>query len=293
MDGALLHNNPIQIAIEEARRLAIERNLHARPDIVLSLGTGQSKDQPAPEDWARDFGSSGHIKFTAKGLHQRQKLSLLPMLFTIVKHQLKMNLDCEKRFEQVRQEYTKDSEASRRLHRLNPYLGEEPPLLDAVDKVDLMLNNTRGWTQREEAKAQIHDIACKLVASSFYFQRIGGPGKAQGRGSPIQLRGIIKCRLTNTSEVMALGSFFAKCSPVPTFVLINYVSTDQEVTIPVDVMESQGHFGGVEVRLTVPGEDAVASIELKLERPNGKNRRLFCLSGFPRKLVKEDYSSSI
>lgn len=43
IDGALLHNNPVEIALEEARRLAETESLNLVPDIVLSVGSGLSK----------------------------------------------------------------------------------------------------------------------------------------------------------------------------------------------------------------------------------------------------------
>lgn len=288
MDGAILHNNPIQVAVEEARRLAIERRMNLKPDIVLSIGTGQPQEWQSSEV-TEQTGSGALSKEKMMMKHQR-KLPFLQMMFTMVSYQVKLNIDCEIRYNHVAREWAKDPMWAGRLHRINPNLGREPPPLDAVHEIDSMVQNVRGWLQHKDEKRRIHAIACKLVASSFYFARRGNAGK--GEGSSIQVQGVIKCRLTEQVEVTALGKFLASCIHEPTFVVINYFSPDLEIDLPTQAMLSDGRFDGVEVDITVSGEDASTSIELKLEREGLQDQRLYRLSGFPRKLIKEDFKES-
>ncbi|KAI0182429.1 hypothetical protein EV127DRAFT_415106 [Xylaria flabelliformis] len=50
MNGAVLFNNPIEIAAEEARRIAHAENLCETPDIVVSIGTSTQHDDNDTED---------------------------------------------------------------------------------------------------------------------------------------------------------------------------------------------------------------------------------------------------
>lgn len=293
MDGAILHNNPIQLAIEEARRLSEETKLNLKPDIVLSIGTGKPKDrQPSyiPEYTDHMATRSKSLSRAQAMMKHHKNIPFLQMLFTMVSYQVKLNIDCDRRFDQVAREWQKDPDLADRLHRINPDLGEEPPLLDAVDKLDSIAQNTRGWLQDKDEKRRIHAIACRLVASSFYFERRGYAGK--GEGSTIDVKGAIRCRISETAEVVALGEFLSSCESDPTLVIINYATHDKEIRIPIQEMVSHGRFDPVEVDIMVLGEDAFTSIELKLERQGLQDQRLYRLSGFPRKLIKEDFKQS-
>lgn len=184
------------------------------------------------------------------------------------------------------QELHRDPDWKGRLHRINPDLGKDPPLLDAVGEVDPLLQSVRGRMLYPKEKRQTLTVACQLVASSFYFERRGGAGK--GDGSYIKIRGIIRCRLVDTAEVMALGRFLASCLHEPCFIVINYARPDEKVQIPLEVMRENGRFDGVELDVPVAGEDATTSIELKMEREGLRDQFLYRLSGFPRKLLQEE-----
>lgn len=287
MDGAILHNNPIQLAMEETRRLSAERRLNLKPDIMLSIGTGQPKDHSP----ASELPTSGTLSREKIMIKHQKKLPFLQMMFTMLSYQVKLNIDCERRYEQVTREWAKDPDWEDRLHRINPDLGKEPPPLDAVEEVDSIAQSVRGWLQHPEEKRRIHAVACKLAASSFYFERRGNAGKIES-SSAIHLQGTIRCRLAETTAITALGKFLAACLHEPALVIINYSRPDEEIALPVDTMLSHGRFDGVGVDFTVSGEETVTSIELKLEREGLQDQRLYHLSGFPRKLVKEDFKQS-
>lgn len=293
MDGAILHNNPIQLAMEETRRLSAERGLNSQPDIVLSIGTGQPKDR-SPTSEFPDYTTSGTLSREKIMMKHQKKLPFLQMMFTMLSYQIKLNIDCERRYEQAIREWAKDPIWADRLHRINPDLGREPPPLDAVEEVDSVAQSVRGWLQSPDEKRRIHAIACRLVASSFYFERRGNAAKSDpGSSVSIRIPGTIRCRITEPTFLTALGKFLAACIHAPTFVVINYSHhPDEEVPVPVQNMVDHGRFDGVEVDFAVFGEDAVTSVELKLEREGLRDQRLYRLSGFPRKLVKEDFKQS-
>lgn len=288
MDGAILQNNPIQIAIEEARRLSVERSLSPQPDLVLSIGTGQPRtsDIHVPETSEQYTASKTLARAQGFMSHKKKMLPFMRMLFTMVGYQVQLNIDCERRYKHVAEELHRDPDWKGRLYRINPYLGKEPPLLVDVGEVEPLLQSVRGRMVYPEEKRQTLTVACQLVASSFYFERRGIAGKDEN--SDISVAGTIRCRLVDADEVRALGRFLASCLREPSFVVINYTRPDEKIQIPVKAMREQGRFDGVELDVAVAGEDAATSIELKMERDGLRDQVLYRLSGFPRKLLKED-----
>jgi hypothetical protein len=85
-------------------------------------------------------------------------------------------LDAELAWAQFRTDVadqTRDSSWSKRYFRLNPDLGEDPPPLDAKQKlreVQLLAVNS---LRTDSNKALVQKIAHQLVASSFYFVKEG------------------------------------------------------------------------------------------------------------------------
>lgn len=140
-------------------------------------------------------------------------------------------------------------------------------------------------------KCRIYAIEFRLVASSFYFARRGN--ECKGEGSSVNIKGAIRCRISEMAEVVALEKFLSSCKSDPALPIINYAAAqDKEIKVPIQTMGSHGRFDPVEVDITVAGEDAVTSIELKLERQGLQDQRLYRLSGFPRRLIKEDFKQS-
>ncbi|KAJ0108083.1 hypothetical protein J7T55_007202 [Diaporthe amygdali] len=191
-----------------------------------------------------------------------------------------------RRYDQAVREWQKDPGWSDRLHRINIDLGEEPPMLDAVDKVKSLVQNTRRWLQDKDEKCRIHAIECELVASTFYFERRGNAGKDEG--SPIHVKGVIGCRIFEMAEVMAPGKFLLSYIYDPTLFVINKATQDKVVEMPIKTMVLYGLSDLVEVDITVLEEAVLTSIDLKLEREGLRDQRLYRLSLFLRKLIKQD-----
>lgn len=108
-------------------------------------------------------------------------------------------------------------------------------------------------TEQDE-KCRIHAIEFRLVASSFYFER-------RGEGSSVDVKGAIRCRISEMAEVVALEKFLSSCKSDPALPIINYAAAqDKEIKVPIQTMGSHGRFDPVEVDITVSGEDAITSI---------------------------------
>lgn len=271
--------------MEEARSIAVSGNLCETPDIVLSLGTGlQNKYNDQTDDAYRKTANIPSMTRNPK----HQKVSFITILFTMVKNQIGLNLDAERRWETWYQQISDNPILADRSYRINPDLGVAPPLMDDVDKVTFMLQTVAGWANTNvEAKDKIGRVACTLVASSFYFERTGGPRKKQT--SSLQLHGVIRCRLESPAELGALGKFLHSCLKPATFVSMSADHEDETWAIPIQEMVEDGTFEGVPVSIAIP--DAETSTRIALILPGiVPGQQLFDISGFPRKLIRSDFS---
>jgi hypothetical protein len=277
VDGGVLHNNPVEIAMQESRRLAEARNLSLTPDILLSVGTGLHKVHH-PSEMLSDAhpGSS------------QNPVNWLRTLFTMISYQVRLNLDSERRWAQQRGRQTSLKDW---MYRINPDLGVEPPPMDAFEEVARLEDIVRGWVNNSpEAKDEITNAACLLVASSFYFERNGNPVVANR--TCIELPGIICCRLKDESAVAGIGKFIANCHPTANFVIENTPKSDpeQRIKVPIQAMVRDGYYKQPLVDIVIPGEDAETMISLDIPAIDSRRRR-FPISGFPRSLIKQDFGS--
>ncbi|KAI8948038.1 hypothetical protein F4801DRAFT_474669 [Xylaria longipes] len=288
MDGAILHNNPIDLAIEEARKLASAQGQRLIPDLVLSVGTGLPKHHQTEDD-----GSSRLIKeqgLVAEGKAKiRRKTPFIRTIFTMISYQIQLNLDSERRWMMRSEPLLRDPRWKGRLFRLNPDFGEEPPPMDDVGKIQSLSNNVAGWMENHaDVQEKINQVACSLVASSFYFELVGKPVQIQS--SSIQIRGRIRCRLSEDSEpshdIRALGEFFASCHSPAAFVVEDLAdgNGDLRIEIPVNNLRERGLYEDIYVNIVIPSETTNTTIALDL-RGISKNRRMFDISGFPRQLM--------
>ena len=62
-------------------------------------------------------------------------------------------------------------DASQRYIRLNPHLGDKPPKLDAKDKLEITRKLTRDDLESYESSMDLQNIAHRLIASTFYFEK--------------------------------------------------------------------------------------------------------------------------
>lgn len=273
MDGGVLHNNPVNVAMAEARQICLASNQTPTPDIVLSLGTG------LPKEHSDDFQDQKDANLP--------RLSFFRKMITLVQYQIQLNLDAESRWRQHAERYHDNSDWEQRLFRLNPDLKQEPPNMDDVDMVEPLKLMVTGWLDGERVKAQINEICGVLVASSFYFQPSGSMRQGNEQGSMV-LKGVIKCRLSDRSELRALGAFLASCYP-PSFVLIEPSGRRQHIETSLQDMQNFGQHRDIPLEVDVPAGEALTTLALQLPGlvPNGQ--RIFNLSGFPRDLANNDF----
>ncbi|KAI1264025.1 hypothetical protein F5Y18DRAFT_418041 [Xylariaceae sp. FL1019] len=285
MDGAILHNNPIEVAVAEARNVMASSNLSLTPDIILSLGTGLQKDYKYDDEHHPKI--SGLVDNVP---HVYGKVAYVKMVFTMLHYQVKLNTDAEDRWKKWRESIV-DERMLSRVFRINVDLGRAPPRLDAVDQVTSLRDEVTGWISNNESEKQrVREIACRLVASSFYYERTGNAHKTED--SLLQLRGVIRCRLPEESHDMrSLGRFLrSNTSTTPTFIAVRGDGDDERFPVPIEDMIVSGRFPGVPVIITAPLEETVTQLAIQLTGFVMKHN-MFYISGFPRSLMKNDFGS--
>lgn len=276
IDGALLHNNPVEIALEEARRLAETESLNLVPDIVLSVGSGLSKHKKKLGEVVPDKTTVGP---------PAQKSGWMKNLFTMVSFQIKLNTDADRRWVQV---LDNEKGMEKRLFRINPDLEMDPPQLDDVQSVDRLALTVpellaKDWNTHQRTR----EVSAALLASSFYFEREGAPINISS--SMTELQGWIRCRLGGL-DLPQLAKFF-KQSTRPEFVVYNVPKDCDEVHIPVPMDKfERGTFVGLQVRIMISGDDVSTTIALRLPQVCSA-RSEYPVSGFPRQLLRLDFGS--
>ena len=152
LDGAIYHNNPINIADKE-RKLIWPSLENYHPDIVLSIGTSMNatgrstvEKEPSPLSGILSHGRS---------------------LYKIAIDHIVSNLDSEKAWENYLSVLQPPPDYRSRYVRLNPRIGEDPPKIDEVDRLKYIQDTVR---KELSVDRRIDKIASQLIASSFYFE---------------------------------------------------------------------------------------------------------------------------
>lgn len=243
------------------------------PDILLSIGTGLS---------ALHLGAGGDSPFVDV---QSIEMPWYRVLFSVVRFQIKLNLDTEKRWHELQKSEPK---LESRLFRINPWLGREPPEMDDKRCVsDLLEQVAKNLQHQPELQASVRRVACVLVASSFYFQL---RNIESDRTSIPRYVGIIKCRLSeNPDHVKGLAKFLDQC--LPSFLIQNapHHDDDQDIKISTQPLLEHGAFDALDVAIELYGEEVETTISLKLPGMTATGQ-LYPISGFPRCLYKKDRS---
>lgn len=153
LDGAIYHNNPIQIADRERKYLWPSMKAEF-PDVVVSIGTGYGppRSKPVLSSPPPQVGILSHGK----------------SLYKIAIDHIASALDSQKAWDTYISILDPPSEHMTRFVRLNPQLREDPPNLDDVDQIQQIKRTVR--TQMA-TNGQIQRLAHQLVASCFYFEK--------------------------------------------------------------------------------------------------------------------------
>lgn len=172
MDGAIYHNNPIQIADKE-RKLIWPKLENESPDIIVSLGTSYNPAARSPAEKSMSplsprLGMSSHGKSLMK-----VSIDHVPSL-----------LESEKTWSAYIDVLNPPPNQKDRYVRINPQLRQNPPRLDEVDRLHHIQEAVR---EVLSTNVTIQNVALRLIASSFYFEKSHAMDLASE--SPIHIKG--------------------------------------------------------------------------------------------------------
>ena len=155
-DGAIYHNNPIQIADKE-RKLIWPELENEPPDIIVSVGTSynpatRSSAEKALSPLSPRLGVFSHGK----------------SLMKIAIDHIASTLDSEKTWRSYMDVLHPPLSQRGRYVRINPQMKENPPRLDEVDRLPYLQEAVREIVSTDDS---IQTVALRLIASSFYFEK--------------------------------------------------------------------------------------------------------------------------
>ena len=169
IDGAIYHNNPIQVADRE-RKLIWPDLENEYPDLIVSLGT--------------TYKSAAHLSPQNVALPRLGIFSHGRVLYRIAVDHIASALDSEKAWHAYMNVLQPPSSHRAKFIRLNPQLSEDPPRLDEVESMSYIQEAVR---EKVSSDGRIQKVALRLIASSFYFEKSQSVERApDGR---VQIRG--------------------------------------------------------------------------------------------------------
>jgi len=154
VDGAVYHNNPIQVADLERKLLWPTDGINI-PDFVLSIGTAynpHSRKKLIEKSSIVNIGIFGHAKTLA----------------SIAMDHIRSSLDSEKTWSDYMLQLGLPKEYKTRYQRINPLILEDPPALDDVNRMKGLQSTVRKQMTNDPA---IINAAHRLLATSFYFEK--------------------------------------------------------------------------------------------------------------------------
>lgn len=304
MDGALYHNNPVQVADLE-RRLIWPDSESFPPDILLSIGTSCNDAIRADRDrlnsHRQEFGHEAEV-----GQHDTTKKSwkITPMSKTIniLKSRVENILDTEMTWLSFTSDARRgDEEFKTRYRRLNPNIREDPPKLDEVEKLSHLRRQMQQIVKYGEFQNQTREIARQLVASSFYvhlpttlrdFNTLISGISFSLLDKIILISAVqIRCKFPSASpEIRRLGEYFKNFTTKdfrPCFIIGEKNSTLEPLMIVITELVIQkmmmnASFEVEIIKIPVSNESAITTITLSIF--DGEE---FPISGFPRTIISQ------
>jgi hypothetical protein len=181
IDGALYHNNPIRVAVNESKLLWPDTE-GRHPDILFSIGTAQHdadtdglRESLQNEDGhkpRRHWLSRDKTPKTSKRSGTGLKLfSEWQSLATLFKRRAESVLDAEKAWREFYQEMP--HAAVDRYIRINPKTKQRTPRMDDKSLVHILHDEIKIGLGVRDMPIRITKVARRLVASSFYFDKVG------------------------------------------------------------------------------------------------------------------------
>lgn len=182
----MYHNNPVRVAYNESKLLWPDVQ-DCQPDILLSIGTGhngaETNGSAEPYDRRRRRAEITSDIIVTPSPRQR-KLGIgkwfrnaeFVQNLNIMVNRVDNILNSEQIWLNFKNDTLSSREESeiRRYQRINPKLGYPPPRLDDKGKLESLEYAVRKSLRDNELyRKKISRISHQLVASSFYFERIG------------------------------------------------------------------------------------------------------------------------
>lgn len=307
LDGALFHNNPVYIANHE-RKLIWPDVESCHPDILLSIGTGHhgTKTEGAVVPGLRHQWRTqlvNEVLANAESIEKKPriggwfKMSEVAQFLNVMVNRVDNILDAERIWQQFRTEVLDSHKATegRRYERINPNLGFRPPKLDEKDKLwKVQQAVVEKLRLRREYRVKIWRVAHRLIASSFYFEKLSPPKELE---SHYAYSGKIRCRFANGSpELRHLGDFLRQQQEPrfqPYFIIQekNYEQFGLKVKISPTIVEGMiqtATFDIDPVDIYVSLQLGATTIALCLMEDGKRAEAFYPISGFPRALVVEE-----
>lgn len=153
-DGGLAHNNPVNIAGWECRRIWPEIE---RPDILVSLGTG-AKVNPTP--------------VPVSTVPREMMNGFVPRLW----RSFMSSLDGQRVWQDVVNRL--DRQTREDYFRLNVFLPYEEPRIDDISSMERLRTSVHTQSQLGQ---DCSEVAAALLVASFYFELIDVPRFSSGR----------------------------------------------------------------------------------------------------------------
>ena len=153
IDGAIYHNNPIQIADKE-RKLIWPGLGNESPDLIVSVGT--------------TYNSAARLSTEKAASPRLGVVSQFKALYRIADYHIASALDSEKAWHSYMSVLQPPSNHREKYIRVNPQLNENPPRLDEVERMSYIQEMVREMLCSDD---RIQKVALRLIASSFYFEK--------------------------------------------------------------------------------------------------------------------------
>ena len=191
VDGAIVRNNPVRVALEEEKRIW---GPDARPDIVVSIGSGICIDERGRIQPHRRGGGGWKMLLPAK---------VRKMVNTGI-DMVASTLDCQREWEEVVKLHP---QLEKRFHRLDVgILDNKLPALDEVDKMEELEELSKAYLASDSdigrrdfnassgsARTHLQTVARQLLASLFYFSDTAT--LQENSDYTKRVVGVIHCRL--------------------------------------------------------------------------------------------------
>ncbi|KAF4461479.1 hypothetical protein FALBO_11730 [Fusarium albosuccineum] len=306
-DGAVHHNCPAFVADYERRLLWRDVSDWA-PDIFLSIGTGLRNARVAPQP-PRVISPPSSRRARSKSPPHQLSISGLSYMWRAANTIIDDQLNCEEIWRKYHAKTTAPGQIDSvwdegRNIRLNVEFERERPALDKVEELE---NTERYAVNMIKDDLRIDEVASRLVASCFYFEKIGIDYTGQ-----YKCTGNIHCRFDEGSrDIKGLGHILRDriqgTTFVPSFFLDeNYGSEDQrqyEVPIPTETIDNMCHLGFFKLPTSLNIDASHLSSMTRLSlclQPDGyhyhqrqgslhnSTKLLVSISGFPRELFAQD-----